>query len=53
MKAELNESNPGALKKVYKDYLDSTANKGTWMSPVLQSEINHLRETNYFRFLIY
>ena len=39
MKAELNESNPGALKKVYKDYLDSTANKGTWMSPVLQSEI--------------
>ena len=39
MKAELNESNPGALKKVYKDYLDSTSNKGTWMSPVLQSEI--------------
>jgi hypothetical protein len=39
MKAELNESNPRALKKVYKDYLDSTANKGTWMSPVLQSEI--------------
>ena len=39
MKAELNESNPGALKKVYKDYLDSTANKGTWMSPILQSEI--------------
>ena len=39
MIAVLNESNPGALKKVYKDYLDSTANKGTWMSPILQSEI--------------
>ena len=44
MKAELNESNPGALKKVYKDYLDSTANKGTWMSPILQSEIKRQHE---------
>ena len=43
MQAELSTNTIPQLKDVYKNYLDMVSGKGTWLSPILPSEITRQR----------